>query len=131
MKRKKLLAVLIMLGMFMTLVAFTTSCELDGSSKSSDGYLQEEFVQISGHDNTPTGPIYYSSDGEFAINFNSSSITYQRESCSGFDSGTTENVTDGCYATIKFDSDAIDWATDPDNVSPSESIIYRTECITP
>ena len=121
----------LLLTLIIAMAAFVTSCDSDGSKSSDGGYEQEEFIQIGNHDNTPTGPIYYSTDGEFAVDFSSSAITYQRASCSGFDGGTTDNIENGCYATIKFSQDQVDWAKSPSVVSPSEAVIYRAECITP
>lgn len=123
----------LLLAFFVSLMMFTVSCE-DDSSKSSSGesFLQEEFVQMGNHDNTPSGVVYYTLDEKFAIVLDGSTlITYQRPSCSGFDVGSTGNITKNCYASIKFTSEQIDWSSKPYYVTPSELVIYRTECITP
>lgn len=116
-------------------LTFATSCEdnNDSSSKSAsdNNYLQEETVQIATHDYTPSGVVWRTADGKYAIMYDNSStvIMMQRESCSGFSEGGSGDLHG--TATIKFTQSEIDWSSKPYLVVPSEIWVYRDECINP
>lgn len=128
---KKLLLIPVLL---LSLLFVTTSCEdNDSDSKSSNTYLQEEFVQFKGHDNTPSGVVYHTSDGKYDVMCDNSRtlVMEQRESCSGFSEGSMDATKYGGYADIKFTEYDIDWSSKPYKVIPSEIWIYRKECLYP
>jgi len=123
--------------MLVCAIVFCMSCEDDSSSSSSkndSGSIIEftcEVIGASEYVGSSTNVLkaYDCSGNKKVLYTTSTSALRQRDSCSGFDSATPNDISIGDILIVEYNSEEVDWATSPVSMFAVKITAYRSSCV--